>query len=989
MTAATSSYDNTVQELYVTYFGRPADPGGLTNFSAALAQAGAPTDLVGLNNAYNTNVTVKALIDSFGTSAESVALYGDTSTAAGIQNFVSDIYQNLFDRAPDADGLTFWSNAILSGHLTQGDAALSIAAGAAQNSTAQGKTDAQTVANKVNVAGQFTAALQTPQDIAAYSGDAAAHTVRGLLGTVTGASDPGTFAGTIQSTIAVLVNPTDSDSFYLTTGIDHLVGNNDHDTFYAVINNAAGGDPATLNPGDSVTGTSAGNTLDLADEGAGGYFAPPTGITLTNITELDLKTNEAVANPNVLDSVFDFSKLGFTTVHVLESFGISAVKMAPGSTLEFNVTQGSVTTYGGANVQVSASASTQNASPLTDIVYGDASTTTVGVASGFKYLVQDANYGTSHINTITTVSVEAVNTFAIIDSNALDNLTATDEIGGATITVNAAAGARQLAVTLNNDANLTITDQTATVVDLSVTTTASSGMNLQFGSAASVHVAVDANLGVASLSAPDAITLSLSGSGDLDFASVILHSGAKIDASASSGAIDMNLSGSVGFIGGTGTDTITIDTLPSGPITGGSAGDSEIVFSNIANAAGALAQISNFAILGFAGATSGTFDLGTSSGIGTLDLDGISGNASFTSLPAGVRVNITNGGLGNLTLQEADSNGATDTQTVYIGKGNLTNYTVPQLTIQDAVGQGVGTLDLVSHSGQSSAFTVDTLADPGLTALNLSGPGAIDIANAIADSVAHLAIGSSAGASADYVNGVTDPNLSALALSGTTALTLGTLVTSAATLGITGSGNAGVTMAGVTDAQLTSMTITLGNGNNQLNAGGSQAIDIHLGSGINQIVCPEQGVSGQVSFAAHTAADQISVGALGSNVDLTHIIAISGLNNNGSDSIGFGDSGGASVTAGSMQQVTAADVAGDTSQLANWVAAAVGQGGLVAQTAHGVNWFQFGGNTYLVETPSASDAGVVNASDTVVELVGQNYTFTNAATVGTYLQLKG
>ena len=42
-----ADYQNAVQELYVAYFGRPADATGLVNFENALLAANAPTDIQG------------------------------------------------------------------------------------------------------------------------------------------------------------------------------------------------------------------------------------------------------------------------------------------------------------------------------------------------------------------------------------------------------------------------------------------------------------------------------------------------------------------------------------------------------------------------------------------------------------------------------------------------------------------------------------------------------------------------------------------------------------------------------------------------------------------------------------------------------------------------------------------------------------------------------------------------------------------------------
>ncbi|MGZ5508787.1 MAG: carboxylesterase family protein, partial [Limisphaerales bacterium] len=194
------SYGDVVQALYVAYFGRPADSGGWTNFEAALSTAAAPSDLQGLNSSYNSNATVKYLVDAFGTSAESNALY--TGSTA---DFVNAIYAHVLNRASDSAGLQFWVNAIDSGILTKGNAALSIMAGALANTTPQGLIDAQVVTKKVAIGTAFTASLSTATQSSAYSGDAAAATVRTMLSTVTSATDTTAFQSSIDSTVSSLV----------------------------------------------------------------------------------------------------------------------------------------------------------------------------------------------------------------------------------------------------------------------------------------------------------------------------------------------------------------------------------------------------------------------------------------------------------------------------------------------------------------------------------------------------------------------------------------------------------------------------------------------------------------------------------------------------------------------------------------------------------------------------------------------------------------
>lgn len=199
-TATEPNYNTVVQQLYVAYFGRPADSTGLANFTARLAQVNAGTTMASLDAAYNSNATIRELINSFGISDESAALY-----TGGTDAFVRAIYLNVFNRTADSAGLAFWVNEIDHNGLARGKAALSIMNGSLTNGSAQSQIDAAIVTNKTAVALAFTTSLASDTQRAAYSGNAAAASARTMLATVTSSTNTTTFQTTINSTIATLV----------------------------------------------------------------------------------------------------------------------------------------------------------------------------------------------------------------------------------------------------------------------------------------------------------------------------------------------------------------------------------------------------------------------------------------------------------------------------------------------------------------------------------------------------------------------------------------------------------------------------------------------------------------------------------------------------------------------------------------------------------------------------------------------------------------
>lgn len=194
------AYETAVQALYLAYFGRAADPGGLASFQSRLEQIGAPHDVAGISGAYDANEQIRTLIDSFGNSIESHRLYtGDTRA------FVTAIYLNLLNRGPDESGLDFWANAIDSGVLTRAHACISLLVGALSNTSPQGLLDGILVNNKTTIASDFTFGLTTSTESLSYAGSGAAATVRAMLNSVTSSTDIDIFQNTISSTITDLV----------------------------------------------------------------------------------------------------------------------------------------------------------------------------------------------------------------------------------------------------------------------------------------------------------------------------------------------------------------------------------------------------------------------------------------------------------------------------------------------------------------------------------------------------------------------------------------------------------------------------------------------------------------------------------------------------------------------------------------------------------------------------------------------------------------
>ncbi|MFZ6873283.1 DUF4214 domain-containing protein [Undibacterium sp. Di27W] len=140
-----STYTTVLQQLYIAYFGRPADPAGLDYWENRLA---------------SKQINILDIAKSFSEQQEYKAVYLNKTTP----EIINALYQNLFGHSADVAGMKYWAGQLESGAISMGQAALAIMSGPAAASM-----DQQALLNKVAAASVFTSRLDTADSIIAYS----------------------------------------------------------------------------------------------------------------------------------------------------------------------------------------------------------------------------------------------------------------------------------------------------------------------------------------------------------------------------------------------------------------------------------------------------------------------------------------------------------------------------------------------------------------------------------------------------------------------------------------------------------------------------------------------------------------------------------------------------------------------------------------------------------------------------------------------------
>ena len=164
----THAHVDSAEQVYLAYFGRPADIAGIRTTEDQITAAGGD----------------KAAITSmFANSSESAAFYAGKTT----EQKVDTVYNQLFNRAAEKAGLDYWVNQLNLGLINQVNMCIKILDGA-QNS------DKTIVNNRVTVAKYFTEKISS----SAYDGLNAASGGRELLSSI------GADAGDVTKAKAVI-----------------------------------------------------------------------------------------------------------------------------------------------------------------------------------------------------------------------------------------------------------------------------------------------------------------------------------------------------------------------------------------------------------------------------------------------------------------------------------------------------------------------------------------------------------------------------------------------------------------------------------------------------------------------------------------------------------------------------------------------------------------------------------------------------------------
>ncbi|MFN4011997.1 MAG: DUF4214 domain-containing protein [Pannonibacter sp.] len=567
---------------------------------------------------------------------------------------------------------------------------------------------------------------------------------------------------------------------------------------------------------------------------------------------------------------------------------------------------------------------------------------------------------------LSSVSLDGYSSASTIQSDALTTLSLANS--NQNVTVTAAAGTRTLDIRLDNMKGGTINDSTATAMSVTTTGSASSGVTVNGSSYTSLTLAGDK-------------TLALSFAGLATTGTITSTNTAGVNISTAFG-------NGVAFAGGSGADTVRVWATENTVTLG--AGDDRLILNVSALGAGGSIDAGagkDTLVIGadnIISATSGTTFASVVKNFEVLEFAGLT-NASGT-----ISLSNLNSGGANAVTEILVTGSITKALTVNADPNGLTRFTTTNTIGNNVNLNGVASGATLEHRSNNSSPTTVKMTDAATNTTDVlnvlitsSGARAIDRVNAQdVETINFLTDNTSATPSAiQHTAKLTADAARTVTVSGDAGLNLSSFIGTAVTL----FDASGVTLGDVTwttGALTTAATIKGGAGKNTLNAAAATAsVTIETGAGDDTIT----GSAKADTINAGAGDDTIRPGLGADTIDVgtgTDTVILTGTNTNGtifSSITGMNAGDKIQFISGTASFQTAAITAGGAPSYADLLDAATNG------AANRVVWFQFGGDTYLVQDRSANTT-FTNGTDGVVKLVGL-YDLSTATISGTSINL--
>jgi len=350
-----------LQELYVAYFGRAADPTGLDYWTEK-----------GISQA------------DFAASMYAQAEFKDNYGSKSVEAQVNQIYKNLFDREADVTGLTYWTQQINLGNLKVAEIATHLIWAAQNNS---GSADDKTaLTNRTDAAVAYTAKVKSSTaNILAYQPTT---------------TDPWVAGANITAGVTFL-SGIDKDTAHTAAGIDASIA-----TFSSTVATAGKSFVLTTTSAGASEGGAGNDTWQALDNALALYSVD--GSSGTDTLTATLSGNDSYSVANVENLTFKVSSA-------------STVDMTDFSGEETVTVQGSANTTLNNNAAATTYTTKLTGTATLDIALSDATGTADSVGLTLDGSSSTGVTTIDGVETITVTSTDNADSLSI-DGNALATL---------------------------------------------------------------------------------------------------------------------------------------------------------------------------------------------------------------------------------------------------------------------------------------------------------------------------------------------------------------------------------------------------------------------------------------------------------------------------------------------------------------------------------------------------------------------------------------